>query len=215
VIPSTFADVGTELISIIPGVLWVGFAALVVVLFRTEIKALLPRVESVTLPTGYQIRFREALKSAATTRKKDLSPGVPSWLTHRAERHADALVGARVLWVDDRPDRNTHERAAIEALGINVTTARWNEQAKPLVKHGAYDLVISDIERQNEAGSGTDLCDFVPESVPVVFYIGEPETDRALPKCAFGLTERPDELLEYVIDALTRSREARPVQPRG
>jgi hypothetical protein len=41
---------------------------------------------------------------------------------------------------------------------------------------------------------------------PVIFYVGRPEPGAGVPADAFGLTNRPDQLLQLVIDALSRVR---------
>jgi hypothetical protein len=43
-------------------------------------------------------------------------------------------------------------------------------------------------------------------SRPVIFYVGRPEPGAGVPAGAFGLTNRPDQLLQLVIDALSRIR---------
>src|SRR5215207_3488799 len=39
------------------------------------------------------------------------------------------LSGARVLWVDDRPENNIYERRSLEALGIGFTLSTSTEDA--------------------------------------------------------------------------------------
>ena len=41
---------------------------------------------------------------------------------------------------------------------------------------------------------------------PVIFYIGRPEPGAGVPAGAFGVTNRPDQLLQLVVDALSRVR---------
>ena len=41
---------------------------------------------------------------------------------------------------------------------------------------------------------------------PVIFYVGRPEPEKGAPAGAFGLTNRPDQLLQLVVDALSRTR---------
>jgi hypothetical protein len=43
-------------------------------------------------------------------------------------------------------------------------------------------------------------------SQPVIFYVGRPEPGAGVPAGAFGLTNRPDQLLQLTIDALSRVR---------
>jgi len=43
-------------------------------------------------------------------------------------------------------------------------------------------------------------------SLPVIFYIGKMDPGRDRPARAFGLTDRPDQLLQLTLDALARTR---------
>jgi len=44
------------------------------------------------------------------------------------------------------------------------------------------------------------------DGAPVVFYIGDLDEDRGVPPGAFGITDRVEELLHLVLDALERRR---------
>ena len=54
----------------------------------------------------------------------------------------------------------------------------------------------------------TMLQDFVQRGIclPVIFYIGSNSQARGTPANAFGISDRPDELLNYIVDALGRVR---------
>jgi CheY-like chemotaxis protein len=71
------------------------------------------------------------------------------------ERLAPLVAGGRVLWVDDNPSGNTHERAALTRLGIEVQTRRTNDEAKIELRDNGekYDLVISHLRRDGGAAS--------------------------------------------------------------
>ena len=64
------------------------------------------------------------------------------------------------------------------------------------------------LARENNDTAGVDalpsLRSAAPET-PVVFYIGQ-ESTRGVPVGAFGITNRPDELLHLVLDVLERRR---------
>jgi hypothetical protein len=40
----------------------------------------------------------------------------------------------------------------------------------------------------------------------VIFYVGEPDPKKGTPVYAFGLTNRPDELVHLVLDILERKK---------
>jgi len=72
-----------------------------------------------------------------------------------------------------------------------------------------YDVIISDMARTDEDDAGLRfLIKFrkVDETTPVIFYIGTYDPKLGKPIGAFGITNRPDELLHLVLDALERKK---------
>lgn len=127
----------------------------------------------------------------------------------RAKLVAAALKSAALLWVDDRPANNEWEVATFKALGIEVTQAIGTEEALTCLKAQRFDVILSDIARGNSNSEGiktlASIAEYTP-GVPVVFYVGSIDLERGVPRGAFGLTNRPDELLHLVMDALERRR---------
>lgn len=117
-----------------------------------------------------------------------------------------AVNGARILWIDDNPSWNEWEVASLTAVGAIVHTAKSTQSAMESVGTG-FDLIISDICRGDEQKAGVaalpGLRSAAPE-VPIIFYVGE--LLNGPPSGAFGITNRPDELLHLVLDALERRR---------
>lgn len=135
-----------------------------------------------------------------------------------ADDLADALPDARgqlgltrsvVLWVDDRPDNNRYERAALEALGLRFKLARSTEEALEQLDRQAFDLVISDMGRPPDERAGYTLLDSMRQSgndLPFIIYAGSraPEHVReARAHGAMGCTNSPQELVGLVTHALT------------
>jgi CheY-like chemotaxis protein len=120
----------------------------------------------------------------------------------------------RVLWVDDRPEGNRYEAAALAKLQIEVVTALNTPQALQRIESDAegFDLVISDWERDGEvAQAGMRLLAALREkgfSLPVIFYHGARGTQRAeraaqaLLAGAFAEAVVPAELMAQVGKAL-------------
>lgn len=132
----------------------------------------------------------------------------------RAAAVADVLKSRSILWVDDRPANNVHERKAFETLGLTVRFARDNPEAVEALKTSdqEFDLVISDIGRPEGAPSGLALLNDLAaarEEIPVIYYVSKLDRSKPVPLGAFGLTNRPDELLHLVVDALERLRPLR------
>jgi hypothetical protein len=209
VVAPPVADAGEELIGVIPSLLWASVAVIALFLFRKPLGALLGQIESARLPGNVELKFRPALEGAVEKKlgefEAQLAPGKAKRLLNRARRNADAVVGARVLWVDDTPEGNALEREAMEALGIEVVTARSTEQAEPFLEWGDVDLVISNQARPHDPHAGFTLRDAMYRyglTAPLILYIGTFKLDLPASQRVFAVTNRPDELLDYVIDAL-------------
>jgi CheY-like chemotaxis protein len=68
----------------------------------------------------------------------------------RASRIAPAIVGGRVLWVDDKPGNNQIERGILQTLKIEVTLATSTTEALLALRHSRFDVVVSNVWRPNE-----------------------------------------------------------------
>jgi len=127
--------------------------------------------------------------------------------TPRAIRRAE---NSTVLWVDDRPSNNVHERAAMEALGVKFDLAVSTDEALEKLKRRSYDAIISDMGRPPDSRAGYTLLDKLRESgdrTPFIIYAGSRAPEhRAEAKRhgALGCTNRPDELFEMALSALGR-----------
>ena len=218
-------DVLKELASQLPTIIWGGLAFYVVYLFRKPIVSeLIPRLSGLNV-AGIEFSFAErsmeeaataANKSnlvvASTVQKKDhveVTKRDRERALQRATRAAAQLKGRRLLWLDDDIANNRKERDLLAALGVMIEQVQSNEAALKALEPdgGGYDLVLSDIARPPGEPNGIAfLSDYRARGwrKPVIFYISEVDQDLSLPLGAFGLTNRPDELIHLVIDALER-----------
>lgn len=177
--------------------------------FRDEV---LPNLSGVRV-FGIQLDIQQTIKHAAADRGVDLSEGEESALMARAQRAQPVLRDAEVLWVDATPENNILERRLLHRVGVFVDTARSTDEAIEALGRGPgggrFDLVISDVARASEPTAGLAMIERLRAAghdQRVVFYVGQVAPGRAVPAGAFGLTNRPDELLHLVIDALERER---------
>jgi CheY-like chemotaxis protein len=137
-------------------------------------------------------------------------------LRAQALRLIDAPEPHRVLWVDDHPENNVYEIAALAKLQIEVETVRATDEA--LARLGApegtpYDLVISDWSRSAETPlAGLRLLAAMRQRghrQPVVYYHG---TFGNVARAALAASARaagahgeavlPAELLALVLGAM-------------
>ncbi|ENO91039.1 response regulator receiver protein [Thauera sp. 28] len=148
--------------------------------------------------------------------------GVADIGSDEAEGTALALIDMpdqkRVLWVDDKPEGNRHEVAALAKLQIETVAAHSTEEALARLDADdeGFDLVISDWSRpealEGMPSAGLKLLRALalrPRRPPVIFYHGEfDDTRRAarrdtlLRAGAFGEAVLPGELLALVRTAL-------------
>lgn len=127
----------------------------------------------------------------------------------RAAAAAPLLRGRRVLWVDDCPMNNLYEQIALGEFGLIVLTATDNDTAIDFLRNEkvSFDLVISDIARPKQAEDGEALIGRMRGAgahQPIVFYVSHLDPAKPTPLGAFGITNRPDELVHLAIDALAR-----------
>lgn len=126
----------------------------------------------------------------------------------RAELAEKVLRGGRLLWVDDRPEHNAWERELFRSLGVVVVSAESTRSALACLQTDAFDVVVSDIARDEESGDGIEGARAMHRarpSLPVVFYV-ESLTSTQIPEPASGITNDPNELLHLVLDRLERTR---------
>jgi hypothetical protein len=125
----------------------------------------------------------------------------------RAQVVEPALRGARILWIDDRPEGNVWEYDCLTALGAGVKTVETTRSAVACLEREPYDLVISDVEREGRPTRGIEDLPSLQvrqRAIPVILYVMD--LKPGVPAGAFGVTARPDELLHLCMDALERSR---------
>jgi PleD family two-component response regulator len=115
---------------------------------------------------------------------------------------------AQILWVDDRPQNNVRERAAMLAIGMRVALAQSTDEALEALKANRFDVVISDMGRPPDPEAGYTLLTTMRERgdmTPFVIYAGSravAHKQLAQERGALGTTNRPQELLDLVLRAV-------------
>ncbi len=135
----------------------------------------------------------------------------------------------RVLWIDDHPESIATEVDTLERLGAEITLARNTHEATRVLQRtgpaggaGAagggrtvprpdaarptpFQVIVSDIARGSRPDAGVralpELHRLAP-GVPVIFFISAVDPDLGIPDGATGITDRTDELLHLIVDAL-------------
>lgn len=121
----------------------------------------------------------------------------------------DGVAGSRILWVDDNPSNNLYECRSLDALGIDITTAERTEEALDQLQRQNFDLIISDMGRDEDSRAGYELLQKMREAgdlTPFVIYSSSDSKEHekeARRKSALGSTNDPHELFELIKKGLT------------
>lgn len=165
-----------------------------------------------------QAEAAAALAAAAASRPE---PGATPESAARDAREAAELVAeavtprilrkagrATVLWVDDHPENNIHERQSLEALGVSFVMAKSTEEAMEKLKAQHFDATISDMGRPPDQRAGYTLLEKLRafgNTTPFIIYASSNAPEHkaeARKRGALGSTNRASELFEYVLSAL-------------
>lgn len=128
-------------------------------------------------------------------------------LHQRAMLVQPLVHGRRVLWVDDQPSNNFYERLALAQLGISVDVATSSEEGIHSAKLVRPDVIVSDMNRHGQQNAGLQfLAAARAEGIltPIIYYTSYVDKARGVPPRAFGITDRPDEVLHLILDVLER-----------
>ena len=113
------------------------------------------------------------------------------------------IAAARILWIDDNPENNLIELRILKALGATVDLAGSDKEALKRLRGAVYDLVLSDVGRGGRECAGFEFFPDLEKTIlkpPVIFYTWGMSEGK--PAGAFGMTSRPDELMQMIADAL-------------
>lgn len=190
--------------------------------FRTELRQFFANVSELTLRgAGFEATARSQVRVAATLGASDAVSQQEAGLWPEPGRVAAAVSDivttqtlrrtrrVTIMWVDDRPENNRYEREALQALGMEVVAMTSTESALETLESRHFDAIISDMGRPPDPRAGYTLLDALRaqgNTTPFVIYAGSNASEHraeAATHGAIGSTNRPDELLRLVIQAVT------------
>lgn len=205
-------DIVIAIIKIIPSLIWAAFAiALLIVFYRPIRKELIPRMTGLKA-FGVEATFvkqkleRIAEQAPAGTAGTEATR---SQVARRAERLQSIVENAHVLIVNDCPPQINNVVSILKSLGIEVSMATSTAEALEMMGRSYFDLVISDMRRGDSQNEGQIfLRQTIEQNLarPTIFTVGRFEPGRGVPPYAFGITNRIDEMLNLIFDALERVR---------
>jgi CheY-like chemotaxis protein len=147
---------------------------------------------------GVNLKFAEKETATAYSNRGQKPPS-----RSRIQKEIEPLVGNwKVLWIDDHPDWNRHEMNALAAVGFSFKTARSNDEAQQLLAQEFFQLIISDIGR-DDGESGLDIISSARQlggDIPIIFYVGKataPTAGKGIP-----VVDTPTALFEAIRKAL-------------
>lgn len=163
------------------------------------------RVARNSLAHGAQPGPDEKVKIALTAQavgKRIPAIGAPAGLPFQPK--GTALIGTRVLWVDDRPEGNTWARRLLSNFGAEVIPALTNDEAIDEAERITFDVIVSDIDR-GEGEPGTQLgirLKAAGQDIPIVFFIARLDPKLALPAGAVHISNDMVAMLTCVLSLL-------------
>jgi CheY-like chemotaxis protein len=113
-----------------------------------------------------------------------------------------------VLWVDDRPENNTYERKAFEAMGLRFTLALSTDEAFERLSQTKFAAIISDMGRREGPREGYVLLDRLRKEgnqTPLFFYAASnaPEHKKETREHGGqGCTNNAPELFQMITQAV-------------
>ncbi|GAA4560776.1 response regulator [Pseudonocardia xishanensis] len=211
-------EIATLVVQALGTLAWPAVVAFVVWTFRGPIGTLLTsgtvsvKAGGVEISTAARAAAAGALQNAAADKSTPLDALAAG---SRVEAGAAAVTARssppRVLWVDDQPARNGHERETLIRLGMLLEQATSTEQAVQAVMRSApFDVIVSDMSRADDPAAGYDLLERLRGAgvrTPFVVYSSsaDPAHDaEAISRGAMGSTNDPAELLDLIVEALRR-----------
>ena len=189
-------------------------------LFKQRVAATVVR-DTFTTPDDLAYKIASSLGRFLITRKvKEELESIPAsdrvttqqgrdQVSRRAARLHMLIRGARVLIVNDVPSEMQHVIAILHELGIDVEVVTATEEALSRLRQQVYDVIVSDMRRGTSVDEGLRfLTRMVQDRIhrPTILTVGQYQPDRGTPPYAFGITNRVDELLNLLFDAIERGR---------
>jgi CheY-like chemotaxis protein len=153
-------------------------------------------------------KVKEGLERVPGSPSVTTEPG-RSQVARRAARLQGVIQGANVLLVNDVPAEMSYVIELLNDVGIATHVSTSSEDAIAVLNGRKFNAVISDMRRGSVEDEGIRFLGMMREArvkVPVVFSVRRLDPTRGVPPFAFGITNRVDELLHLVFDALERTR---------
>lgn len=207
-----------EIIRITPSLLWfLLVCGLILRLYEPLRQQVLPHLTALKFGNldvelsrfGYFMERVIAIADKYPQWQVEVSAEAKQQLSQRLRRNWEVLQGSRVLLFDDRPDTLINEMRMLQQLGMEVEVVTLSSEAHARLQTSHFDVLISDIARPVGQPNGIATLQTLHAhfpALPAIFYIGNFNAKDGVPLGAFGITNRPDELVHLILDILERKR---------
>lgn len=217
------AEIATTITDLVGTLVWPAVVLTIFLVLRRPLTRLIGGIKSLSVSAGgtdVTVAVDDAttaLTAAATAKDGSEATATGVIATARTARstagraaellhNADGTTARRGLWVDDKPDNNRFERAALEALGIRFDLCRSTDEATGKLAASAdqYSIIISDMSRPEGKTAGLTLLDWLREHgvrTPCVIYAGSATAQQIAETKEHGGVDRtndPNALVEKV-----------------
>lgn len=216
--PAIITQIGTLLKDVTP-TLWALLGGCALLMLRKPLIAILPYIRSfkafgVELTIGpdaekavdaamiHRYVNENAIDSSRLGRLGDQLKG-------RLQAEWTRLLGAHILWIDDKPFGNRYEARLLQRYGAVITFATSGDQARLAMRQDqmeiTFDLILSNIGHASAEDRKTFLYELrkVTAAPPLIFYVARIDPGP-IPEGAFALENLPDQLIGQVLNALAR-----------
>ncbi|MGW5736517.1 MULTISPECIES: response regulator [Streptomyces] len=199
-----------KLIGTLPSLLWVTFAVVAFLSLRgTLIRSLVPRVTALRA-LGIEVEMAgQLLDQVAEHSDTPVTPTMRRGVLGRLEHAADTLRGGRLLWIDDHPEHNGALISIFRSMDMIVDTARSTDEGLVALRHGSYDIILSDIDRDGDPQAGISMLRALESQnvdLPVVVHSQNFDRELGVDRRIFAATNNPVQVVHYVIDLMERTR---------
>jgi hypothetical protein len=204
---SASSPVWLQTLQVGPSLLWPVLIFGIILLFRNEIKEKIPglsKVKTLQFEATFAVQLGDLEQHGVNASGSDRRDAIG-----RALRAKSYCAGKCILWVDDHPGNNRDLAQFLTVLiSVRIEYVVNTAEAMDMLRHRSdYSMVITDMVRGSNLNAGKDLIKEMKRenlSLPTVIYGSKDSSTEGVPPGAFGLTNRPDLLLQYIVDICER-----------
>lgn len=166
--------------------------------YLNDINESVTRVDKSAMPT---------LEESELRKNFHITEAQKTTILQRMANVKERNLTLRALWIDDNPPCVLSEQRLLTALNVQIDSAFSSENAELMIKNVPYDFIVSDLNRNGNVHEGYEfLKELFAQNIriPTIFYITKMHEEKGVPPYAFGITNRPTELLHLVMDIIER-----------